>query len=95
MKLVVVLWIICAVLALGSSFLRYKMIYILEENGFSISKFSSYITVLNKFTLMNNQHRIKKLRPKRMNLFIKAAYISYYLAIVILLVVILSIFLTV
>ena len=75
--------------------LRYKMIYILEENGFSISKFAPYITVLNKFSLMNNQHRIKKLRPKRMNLFIKAAYISYYLAIVIILVVILSIYWTV
>lgn len=67
------------------------MIYILEENGFTISKFASYITVINKFSLNNNQKRIKKLRPKRMRLFITVAYMSYYLSVIISLTVILFI----
>lgn len=89
MGLLFFFWIVYTICLLWTVFLRFKMIYILEENGFTISKFASYITVVNKFSLKNNQHKIKKLRPKRMRLFITVAYMSYYLAAAIMLVVIL------
>lgn len=65
------------------------MIYVLEENGFAISKFASYITVINMVSLKNKQHKIKRSRPKRMRLFITVAYVSYYLAVAITLAIIL------
>lgn len=91
MKLLIFLWIVYTSCLLGTVYFRSKMIYILEENGFTISKFASYITVINKFSLNNNQKRIKKLRPKRMRLFITVAYMSYYLSVIISLTVILFI----
>jgi len=91
MGLLFFFWIVYTICLLWTVFLRFKMIYILEENGFTISKFASYITVINKFSLNNNQKRIKKLRPKRMRLFITVAYMSYYLSVIISLTVILFI----
>jgi len=91
MRLLFFFWIVYTICLLWTVFLRFKMIYILEENGFTISKFASYITVINKFSLNNNQKRIKKLRPKRMRLFITVAYMSYYLSVIISLTVILFI----
>lgn len=89
MKLLFFFWIVYTMCLLGTVYLRFKMIYILEENGFAISKFASYITVINKFSLNNNQHKIKRLRPKKMKLFITVAYISYYLSLFIMLTIIL------
>ncbi len=89
MKLLIFFLIVYTACLLWTVYLRFKMIFILEENGITISKFASYITVINKFSLNNNHHRIKRLQPKRMRLFITVAYISYYLSVAITLAIIL------
>ena len=55
------------------------MIFILEENNITISKLASYTTVLNKFSLEKSLGKINRLAPRKINLFIKMAYLLLYL----------------
>jgi len=91
LMVLIILWVIYSICFIGTLYFRYKIIFILEENGASVSKLAPYTILINKFSLMKNRGKINKFAPKKIDLFIRMAYISYYLATVILLVVFLSI----
>jgi hypothetical protein len=79
MTIVFIIWGICFIGIIVSSYIRFKLIYLLEENGERISKFAPHLTVYNKISLMMATHQeIVGISPQKLKSLLKAAYILYY-----------------
>ena len=65
-------------------YLRYKMIFILEEHGVRISKFAPVNTVIVKFRRLLQTQDVEELSPNFKRYAIKVAWICWYSAMIIL-----------
>lgn len=65
-------------------YLRYKMIFILEEYGVRISKFAPVNTVIVKFRRLLQTQDVEELSPNFKRYAIKVAWICWYSAMIIL-----------
>lgn len=69
-----------AILCMVLMYLRYKMIYVLEEHGMRISKFAHMNTVINKFKGLLRTQDVEELSPNFKKYAVTMAWICWYLA---------------
>ena len=82
-----VFWIFFAIytiLFVVLMYLRYKMIFILEEHGVRISKFAPINAVIVKFRRLLQAQDVEELSPKFKKYAVKVAWICWYSAMLIL-----------
>ena len=84
MRMFWVIFAIYSILFVVLTYLRYKMIFILEENGVRISKFAPFNLVVNKFRKLIRKQDVKELSPTFRKYAVRVAYICWYSAMLIL-----------
>ena len=79
-----VIFAIYAILFVVLMYLRYKMIFILEEHGVRISKFAPVNTVFVQFRRLLQAEDVEELSPNFKKYAVTVAWICWYSAMLIL-----------
>ena len=79
-----VIFAIYSILFVVLTYLRYKMIFILEEHGMRISKFAPINAVIVKFSRLLQAQDVEELSPKFKKYAVTIAWTCWYSAMLIL-----------
>ena len=84
MTIILIIFALYVILCMVLMYLRYKMIYVLEEHGVLISKFAHINTVIHKFKELLQTQDVPELSPNFKKYAVKVAWICWYSAMLIL-----------
>lgn len=84
MTIILIIFALDAILCMVLMYLRYKMIYVLEEHGVRISKFAHMNIVIHKFKGLLWRQDVAELSPNFKKYAVTVAWICWYSAMLIL-----------